>query len=199
MIFSFNSDIIGYKRQGGNDLFKKIKSILNNYYKGENHWSYSFSLALFIVGALIFALATIENSSGITILSSIVIVFGIFSYPNFKSSYIDNFAKGMLKFSVSTLGITTDIILFRQIIKNIHKHSIVLFLYFIALSTLTFFIARYYIDVMYHVIYTIIKGAKGKSEIIKRFWKIVLALVAFFVSLATLTSLVINIINMITK
>ena len=180
-------------------MFKKIKSILINYYKGDNHWSYRFSIALFIVGALIFVLATIENSSVISILSSIVLVFGMLSYPHFKSSYIDNFAKGMLKFSVSVIGIITDIILFRYIIKNKHNLSQVFFLYCIALITLTFFIARYYIDVMYHVIYTIIKGAKGKSESIKNFWKIVLALVAFLVSLATLTNLVISIINMITN
>lgn len=185
-------------------MFKKAKVKLTNLAKenkhNENkHWSYSFSLSLFIVGGIIFLLATIENSSYITILSSLIIVLGIFTFPNFKSSYIDNFAKGMFKFSISVIGVVADIILFKYIMKNIHNHNPNPFYRYLELSILTFFIARYYIDVIHHVISGIIKGANKKADIIRKVWKIILTLVGFLVSLATLTNIVINIVNVISN
>lgn len=180
-------------------MFQKLKSILSNYFSGISHWSYSFSCALFIAGILLFVFSILAHSSCVAILSGFIITFGLLFLPNFKSSYIDIFAKGMMKFVASTFATVADILLIQHIVINLRKHQNIQLYKYIIFTLLTFFITRYYIDVMYHVISTIIKGANKKADTIKKVWKIILTLVGFLVSLATLTNIAINIVNVISN
>ena len=186
---------IGYIIERTNNMYKKICSMLKNYIKGENHWEYSLSISLFIVGALLFAFTTIKNDIYLIMLSSCMFFIGICALPNFKSSYIDAFAKGTLCFSLSSIGIILDVVIIRNIIKCIMNSQIVYFYYYFFAIILTFLLARYYIDVSHRAITTITKEIHEKSSVFKKVWKHILSSIGFLISLVSLINSIITLIS----
>ncbi len=176
-------------------MLKRIKSIFNNYIKGDNHWAYSLSLASFVVGTLMLLFATIEDNTCITILSSCMFILGMYFFPNFKASYIDSFAKGSLKFSLSIIATIIDVLFIRSTIINIYNSQSVPFYYYIISLLLTFFLARYYIDILYKIIFTIVKEVTEKHSTVNKVWKLILSLVGFLVTLVSLANSIISIVS----
>ena len=174
-------------------MFNKLKSIYNNFLHDATHWSYSIPFSLFIVGSLLLVLGTIENSTGVVLISCFFLVGGMFFFPNFKTSYIDIIAKGLIKFITACSATLIDALLITKIIINLYNNKENLFLLYFIVSVITFFLLRYYIDISYKIISTLINGTRKKSDIIKKIWKIILTLLGFLITLASFVKLIIEI------
>ena len=142
-----------------------------------------------------FSLSIIKDNTWVTVLSSCMFLLCMYSFPNFKASYVDTFAKGSLKFSLSIIATILDVILTRSIVINIYNSQLIPLYYYIISLLLTFLLARYYIDILYKVILTIIREVTEKNKIIKKAWKFVLSLVGFLVTLASFAQSIISILS----
>lgn len=174
-------------------MFNKFKSIFDNFLHDATHWSYSISFSLFIVGSLFLGFGTIENSTSVVLISCFFLVGGMFFFPNFKTSYIDIIAKGLIKFITACSFTLIDVLLITKIIINLYNNKENLFLFYFIVSIITFFLLRYYIDIFYKIISILINGTRKKSDIIKKVWKIVLTLLGFLITLASFVKLIIEI------
>lgn len=100
-------------------MFKKLKSIFDDFLHNATHWSYSIPFSLFIVGSFLLVIGTIENSRRVVLISCFSLVGGILFFPNFKKSYIDIIAKGIIKFITACSATLIDVFLITKIIINL--------------------------------------------------------------------------------
>ncbi|MFT3952008.1 MAG: hypothetical protein QM689_08715 [Oscillospiraceae bacterium] len=173
-------------------MIKRFKNAVNRFIHGKEHWKYSFSLSLFLTGCILMIIAVIQNYMPSSFLSSFIILVGALFYPNLKPSVMDAIGKAVFKFTISFVGIVMDIFCLAHIFENKIKLTDEIFLYIVTIM-LTLFLARYYIDIIYRVIFVIIQKSRNNSEKLKTVWKVALAALGFLVTLASLVNIAIGI------
>lgn len=154
-------------------MVKGLRRICNNFICSTKHWRYSLSLAFFTTGILFIVFSMIDNNTLTADFSGIIMAFALFAYPNFSSEYVYQYGKSMIKFCCSIVGVALDCIFIKNsiLLYQTNREPPMFFLLIVAI--LTFFLSRYYWDVIYrlcsaiiHLIRKNIKKLKASRKII---------------------------------